>query len=64
VALGKIFEVLSEGNKQDKALLWASVDRFVEIMGGRAKASEEQRGNVSKMSGEISANSERSQLMY
>ena len=52
VALGQIFEVLSEGSKRDKALLWSSVDRFVETMRGRAETSEEQRGKFSKMSGE------------
>jgi hypothetical protein len=58
VALGKIFEVLSEGSKRDKALLWASVDRFVGTMRGRAETSEAQRSKLSKMSGELSAKSE------
>jgi hypothetical protein len=53
VALGQIFAVLSEGDKRDNTLLWASVDRFVETMRGRAEASENQRVQVSKMSGEL-----------
>jgi hypothetical protein len=64
MALGRVFEVLSQGNMRDKALLWTSVTRFVETMRGRAETSEEQRGNVSKMSGELFANSGRLQLMY
>lgn len=53
LALGRLFEVLSEGSRGDRAFMRDSVDRFVGVMRERGEIKETPSSEPDMASGEL-----------